>query len=98
MECKEIIDNLTHNGALYRTRAILYAISERITDPDVLEAISKLKKDKVMILGRPVYAYAVAALDILGAEKYTGDDPYALELVNGLVDFKFEKPLNLDIP
>ena len=53
MEYKEIIDNLTHDGAFYRWRAILYAIS---------------------------------------------DDPYALELVNGLVDFKFEKLLNLDIP
>ena len=74
----------------------MYVISERIADPDVFEALSKLKNDKVIVLGRPVFAYAVAALDIMGGEKYTGDDPDALELVNGLRDFRFEDAIDLD--
>ncbi len=99
MESRIIIYNLAHSGALFRLRAILLSIINRVQDPDVLQAIAKLKNDKVMMLGRPVSAYAIAALDILGQEKYQGNDPDIIELVEALPELQFgEEDLALKNP
>ncbi|MBQ1771029.1 MAG: hypothetical protein II000_03645 [Clostridia bacterium] len=81
MKKKEMIGRLTSTGALFRCQGIIAAAQERNTDPEVIEAISALRNDKVLVLGRRVYSYAYAALDFLGIEKYSGEDEDVPDLI-----------------
>lgn len=84
MELKGIINKLQSDGALYRCQGILAAIKERANDPQIIKLIQAMKEDHVVILGREVSAYAIAALDILGAEKYAGEDFLIKDFIKNL--------------
>ena len=75
MERKEITNNLKSKGAIYRCNGIVFAASENMTDEETIQLLRSLKSNTVWMLGRQVGWYAIAALDMLGAEKYTGSDP-----------------------
>ena len=68
-------------GALYRCNGILYAVKEGMTDEETINLLRGLKKDSVLIMGRPVGWYAISALEMLGAEKYTGSNPDILSFI-----------------
>ena len=82
MERKEIINNLMSKGAIYRCQGIICAAMENMTDEKTISLLRNLKKDRVMILGREVGWYAISALEMLGAEKYTGDDDLVLRFIS----------------
>ncbi len=86
MEYKETIDKLTNDGAIYRCQGIIDCLKKHITDQQVVEAIGRLKNDNVVILGRRVSSYALAALDIIGVEKYSGNDDEVRELIPDLTE------------
>ena len=73
-EEKNILNLLNHDGAAYRGKGIATCIKLRLNTPLISDALRKLKNDSVMVLGRPISNYAIAALDIIGAEKYAGND------------------------
>ena len=81
---KRILDLLNHDGAAFRGKGIASCVQLRLNTPLISEALLKLKDDKVVLLGRPISSYAIAALDIVGAEKYQGDDTDIRALIDGL--------------
>ncbi len=81
---KRIIDKLTSDGALFRCQGILECIDKDIKDPEVINAVSQLKDDKVIVLGRRVSTWARTALDVLGVEAYIGDDEEVLDFIRDM--------------
>lgn len=86
MERKEIINRLKSDGAIYRCQGIILAAMENMADEETVQLLRGLKKDPVMILGREVGWYAISALEMLGAEKYDGDDSLVLRLISEFPD------------
>ncbi|HAJ66332.1 MAG TPA: hypothetical protein DCM61_07160 [Clostridiales bacterium] len=82
MERIEIINNLKSKGAIYRCNGIVFAASENMTDEETIQLLRSLKSNSVWMLGRQVGWYAIAALDMLGVEKYTGNDPDIAQFVS----------------
>ena len=82
MERKEIISNLKRDGAWYRMNGIIFAASKNMCDEETIKLLRSLKSNTVWMLGRQVGWYAIAALDMLGAEKYTGNDPDIAQFVS----------------
>ena len=82
MERKEIINNLMSDGALYRCQGIVFAAMENMTDEKTVSLLRNLKKDRVMKLGREVGWYAISALEMLGVEKYGGDEDLVLRFIS----------------
>ncbi len=80
----KILDDLTHDGAAFRARGITECIKMRANTPNIIAALKKLKNDKVVLLGSTLSDFAVAALDIIGGEKYHGNDSNILSLIKGL--------------
>ena len=81
MGYKGIIDSLKSDGAIFRCQGIADAVKEHANTPAVIKAMTALKNDDVIILGRRVGAYARAALDVIGVEEYKGNDPDIIELI-----------------
>ena len=79
----EVISRLTSDGAMYRCQGIINAAKSNLAYDDVIEALRRLKKDRVLVLGREVSWYATAALDAMGVEKYTGEDQELLRFISG---------------
>lgn len=86
MERKEITNNLKSKGAIYRCNGIVFAASENMTDEETIQLLRSLKSNTVWMLGRQVGWYAIAALDMLGVEKYTGSDPDIVRFVSEYPD------------
>jgi len=85
---KLVAEALEHNGALYRVNGITSAVNHKIISPIIVEKIIKLKDDNVVtICGAYVSEYAIAALDILGIEKYTGNEFRILRLIEAGFNF-----------
>jgi len=82
LERIEIINNLKSKGAIYRCNGIVFAASENMTDEETIQLLRSLKSNSVWMLGRQVGWYAIAALDMLGVEKYTGNDPDIAQFVS----------------
>lgn len=86
MERKKVINNLMSDGALYRCDGIIKAAKENLADAEVVKALKRLKNDPVIVFGRAVAWYATAALDFIGAEKYSGDDPDLSQFIKEFPD------------
>ena len=83
-EEKEILEDLNHDGAAFRAKGISQCIKTRANTPNIVMALKKLKNDKVVLLGTSLSSLAIAALDIIGGEKYIGDDVDIKDLIKGL--------------
>ena len=82
MERKKVISRLKHSGAIYRCQGIICAARQNMADEETVKLLRGLKNDPVRILGRQVGWYAIAALEMLGVEKYTGDEPLVIEFID----------------
>ena len=92
---KEILELLKHSGAGFRGEGIAKCIQNRINTPAIANALLSLKSDTIKVIGRPISSYAIAALDIVGIEKYTGSDQDIKALIQGLpIAFKIEAESN----
>ncbi|MBQ4424573.1 MAG: hypothetical protein II882_02415 [Lachnospiraceae bacterium] len=87
MAYREVINKLTDAGAVFRCQGILECLEKSMNAPDVAEAMKLLKNDGVVIMGRKISSYAQAALDILGIERYNGNDPEVIELIPDLKEY-----------
>ena len=76
-----VIKCLSCQGAIYRMDAIAFASLNNMKDAEIIEKLMELKKGRVFLDGYTVGDFAVAALDNLGIEKYTGDDRRMKELI-----------------
>lgn len=85
-EKEAIIGGLSHAGAIYRMNAIAFSSIHKIKDIEVQKMIKRLKDDETFLDGYSVSQFAVAALDIMNIEKYTGDNSN----IKNLIASKFE--------
>ena len=86
LERIEIINNLKRDGAWYRFNGIIFASVENLADEEIFKLLRYLKDNQVQMAGRPIGWYAIAALDMFGAEKYTGSDPDIVRFVSEYPD------------
>lgn len=80
---RDIINKLTHSGAAFRAVGIADCVKSNIHSSDVIELLVNLKSDNVNLIGCTVSQSAIAALDVLGVEKYEGDDSTVISLIQG---------------
>lgn len=86
-----IIKGLISKVAIDRVNAIRYSVRNAYIDPAIVNLIRELKNDESDVWGTntnyPNYAYAIAALDILGIEKYDGDHEGIRRLIQSKMEF-----------
>ncbi len=80
---QDIMDKLIHSGASFRANGIFECVKYHVISFDIVEQLKKLKDDQVMVIGWTVSQCAIAALDVLKVEKYSGEDPHVLSLIDG---------------
>ena len=68
-----ILSCLTSHRPLHRACGAMFAGLYHVKDDAVVNTIIRMKKDLTAIDGYTVGDFAVASLDVLGVEKYTGD-------------------------
>lgn len=77
----KLLDDLTCDGYGFLYRAIITCAVLKPKSPDIISALKKLKDDQHLIIGHPLSEYVNAALDVIGVEKYTGNDSFMKELI-----------------
>lgn len=82
-----IITGLTHHGAIYRMNAIAFFSLQNRNEKAAIKRIKVLKTDFSGVDGYSVSDFAIAALDILGIEKYTGSSRNIKLLIDCQFDF-----------
>ena len=77
-----IINGLSHKGALIRINAVMFAVKYKCKKNNVIELIKELLTDNTEVDGYSVSQFSIAALDVLGITKYTGNDENVVELID----------------
>ena len=85
-----IAEGLTSKSAYIRLNALQWAAYYNVADPAVIAKIKDLKTDNDSDMGYMVSDFAIAALVVLGAEKYRGKDKDLINLIN---NFVFQKDI-----
>lgn len=75
------IENLKSTGAAYRFNGIMSCLEKGVLLKEEVDLLKTLTQDEVVIAGRKLSAYASAALDLLGVEKYDGKDVDVKQLI-----------------
>lgn len=83
----EIINNLNKVGSFYKFNGIVSCVKSGNTSPEIIGKLKELKEDNSQIAGHKIADFSIAALDILGIEKYTGKDTGIIGLINSRLDF-----------
>ena len=85
---KSIYRGLIHSGAIYRINAIIQTVKHKISSDDIISRIQDLKEDDTILMGvYKISDFAIAALALLGVEKYYGYDEIILNLINSNFNF-----------
>ncbi len=85
-----LIEGLASSSSVLRTNAIVETAKHGYKDEALLRLIRDLRNDNVGSFGDEywrVWQFAVAALDVLGVEKYTGHDEGVKQLIDSKFDF-----------
>lgn len=82
-----IMQGLSHPGAFYRINATINAVRYKASDPVLKIRLDRLKHDQIIMNGYRVSDFAISALDILGLEKYAGNDLRIRALINSKFEF-----------
>lgn len=87
MSDSEVTAMLGHANFIARTKALWEATERGLSDSRTLDAIRKLKEDSTVFWNQYlVQDFAIAALDILGTEKYNGQS----ERINVLIQSRLQ--------
>ena len=84
----ENINKMRSNKPIFVMQALLQGIDENITDESFIEEIRQYKNNEICLLNVPIGYVATAALDVLGSEKYIGNNEYILKMIK---EFKNQK-------
>ena len=79
---ERIIEDAKSDTPGIAMQAILSGIDKRITDERFINAVKGHKDDKICLLNVPMNYVVRAALDILGAEKYNGNNACIMNMIN----------------
>ena len=85
-----IFDCLSHSGAIFRMNAVGNAVIHGMNDSETISRLVELKSDNASLDGFTVGDFATAALDVLGCEKYRGNNDRMRSLI--ATRFNFLKP------
>lgn len=77
-------EKMKNKGALNRFAGLIECLDKKILNTEEIETIKRLKEDDVVVCGRMLSCYAFAILDILGIEKYSGNNIDIKRLINEL--------------
>ena len=78
---RAILDGLFHPGAIYRMNAIGFSVVTGIRSVEIEQRIKELREDGAVLDGFSVSDFAIAALHLIGAEKYAGSKPRVKKLI-----------------
>lgn len=81
-----IFECLSCNGAIFRMNAIGNTAIFGMNDDKTINRLIELKNDKIFLDGYTVGDFAIVALDILGYEKYQGNN----SRIDALIETKFD--------
>ena len=97
-EIQNLIDRMSQNdteaillGAksnipILNLNSILFGTKFKITEEEFLEVLkTKLLNSDDSFMGTPLKIFAVASLDVLGVQKYTGKDAEICNLINSIL-------------
>lgn len=84
----ETINKMRSNKPIFVMQALLQGIDENITDESFIKEIKQYKNNEICLLNVPIGYVATAALDVLGSEKYIGNNEYILKMIK---EFKNQK-------
>ena len=84
----ETINKMRSDKPIFVMQALLQRIDENITDESFIEEIRQYKNNEICLLNVPIGYVATAALDVLGSEKYIGNNEYILKMIK---EFKNQK-------
>lgn len=88
----ETINKMRSNKPIFVMQALLQGIDENITDESFIEEIRQYKNNEICLLNVPIGYVATAALDVLGSEKYIGNNEYIPEYILKMIkEFKNQK-------
>lgn len=87
---EDILAGLTHRGGLIRINGIMNAVHYSLKTPEAVSLIKDLKNDTVTFDTYSVSDFAIAALDVLGVEKYNGNKQQILDLIGSKFAFMNE--------
>lgn len=82
-----ILRGLSHPGAIYRVNAAINAVRFEVKKFQVKVYLDRMKADNVVVNGYRVSEFAYAALDLLGMERYSGNEPKTKALIKSKFDF-----------
>lgn len=85
-----ILEGLHHGGVLLQVNAAICMTHYKLTSKEFLDGLYAMMNDNFVLLGYRIYEYCICALDILGIEKYTGDDERIKRLADSKFDFYWE--------
>ena len=83
-DVQAIRDGLADDSVPVRTLAVLYAAKHGLRDGETVRLLRALKQDETFCFcheGPRIANFAAAALHCLGVERYAGDDPCVLWLI-----------------
>lgn len=85
-----IKDCLNSDNAYLRLDSLIWAAYFKFAEDDVIARIKELKSDEDGAMGYKVKNYAVAALDVMNVEKYSGNDKNLQDLIANFLPTKSE--------
>lgn len=81
------IKMLYRDGSFDKFNGIIECVKSNLKTAEIIERLKELKNDTTTIAGHPIADFSMAALDILGIEKYDGDDNSIKQLIESKFDF-----------
>lgn len=83
----DIIAKLQKDGAYYKFNGIVECVRSQTKDETVISELKKMKSDHAQIAGYSISDFSFAALDVLNAEKYTGNNENVLRIIQSKFAF-----------
>ena len=81
----QVIEECVHSEkAILVVNAIIFGMQQKIDSPSFISGLEKAAQNQTVLMGHRVNEFAVAALDILGKQKYIGTQ----QSIKDMIQFK----------
>lgn len=77
-----IMEGFLSEAGFYRAQAIISVVNNNLMNDAIKKQLYKLRNDNLRIIGYSISDFATAALDKFDIEKYRGDKPSIISLIN----------------
>lgn len=76
-----VLKYASSDSPIENLNAVLYGAKYKLSDERFILALHKMLDSDARFFGTPLSSFVQAALDVLGVQKYSGDDDYVMELI-----------------